>query len=120
VNSGEICGGWRGTGGGFSLTFFGFPMLIIIPSLFYTHLLPTSKASDSSTQTSHYHILSLQDESFIHHSTGPRVRKLILLKSVVKWWTSPRSYQMACLIRARWSETKRFTDALCSKWEQQE
>jgi hypothetical protein len=35
------------------------------------------------------------------------------------WSPSKQSYRLSVRLK-NWSETKRFTDALCSKWEQQE
>jgi hypothetical protein len=43
VTSSEICGGCGDTGAVFTLSFFGFPLLIITPPLLHTHLSPSPK-----------------------------------------------------------------------------
>jgi hypothetical protein len=56
----EIFCGQRGIGTGFCLSFFGFPVLIIILPLLGTHLSLSPEMCDSPEQAAHYHILSLQ------------------------------------------------------------
>jgi hypothetical protein len=56
MTSGEICGGRNGTAEESPLSFFGFLLLIAIPTLLNTHLLPPSKTCDSSDHAAHYHI----------------------------------------------------------------
>jgi hypothetical protein len=56
MTSCEICGGRNGTAGGSRLSFFGSPLLIAIPTLLNTHLLPPSEVCESSDQAAPYHI----------------------------------------------------------------
>jgi hypothetical protein len=60
VTSCEVAGGRIGNGGGSSLGFSGFALLIANAPLLRTHLSPPPDVCDSSHQASHYHILRLQ------------------------------------------------------------
>jgi hypothetical protein len=55
----KIRGGRGGTGAGFSVILFYFPLLMIIPQVIRTHLLPPPQVYSSPDQTAHYHILGL-------------------------------------------------------------
>jgi hypothetical protein len=55
----EIRGEQSGTGVRFSLSFFSFTLLIIIPPLLHTHLSLLLEVFDSPDQAAHYHILGL-------------------------------------------------------------
>jgi hypothetical protein len=59
VTSWEICGGRIATGAGFSPSFFGFPMLIVITPLAHTNLSPSPEMCYSTDQEARYHILGL-------------------------------------------------------------
>jgi hypothetical protein len=57
LNSSEIHGELCGTTAGFSVCFFGFPSLIMIPPLLHICLLLPLEVCDSPDQAAHYHIL---------------------------------------------------------------
>jgi hypothetical protein len=56
MTSGEIHGGWSGTGADFSPSFV-FPPLIVIPPLLHTHLSPPHGVCDSHDRAAHYHTI---------------------------------------------------------------
>jgi hypothetical protein len=55
----EICDGRSGTKEGFPTSFFGFPLLIIIPPFLQAHLSPLPGMFDNPDHAVHYHILSI-------------------------------------------------------------
>lgn len=56
MTSYENCGGRNGTAEGNPATFFGFPLLIEIPTLQNTRLVTPSEACEGCDQAAHYHI----------------------------------------------------------------
>jgi hypothetical protein len=62
-----------GIGAGFLVGFFGFPMLLIIPSLRHTHLKPGLKYAPGST-LSHPLVFKLGASPLIPFLTGCRVK----------------------------------------------
>lgn len=77
----EVHGAWSGIRNTWSLNFFSFPLLFILPSLFHTHppVLPEAVTGRSRQHIIISSMLKLGISSQTHHYAGHRERKTMSL-----------------------------------------